>query len=336
MTTPLPAPAREPAPRWPGTTARRIPATFKQQPEDFVVREKLPFAASGAGEHLYLEIEKRGLGTPELARMLADAHGIEHVDVGFAGMKDKQAVTRQWFSLRGVDAFDEVLEAWPELQVLQTTRHQHKLRRGMLAGNSFQILLRDVPPSEDPTPVLVRLSAEGAPNYFGAQRFGWDNFSLASAWLKDRRRRRVSRFKEGLYRSVVRSYLFNEVLAARVRESSWQSTLEGDVLDERGLPTAPLWGRGRTATTEGALSIERAALAPYAELLEGLEHAGLKQDRRSLVLRAGNLSWCRDTDGNLAVSFFLPAGQYATSFLGDAFALTEGGESASELMEVLP
>ncbi len=268
--------------------------------------------------------------------MLADAHGIEHVDVGYAGMKDKQAVTRQWFSLRGVSAVDGTLADWPELRVLRTTRHQHKLRRGMLAGNAFRIVLRDLPQGQDPVPGLERLRDQGAPNYFGAQRFGWDNFSTASTWLKARRRRRVSRFKAGLYLSVVRSYLFNEVLAARVLEASWRQPLEGDHLDGRALPTAPLWGRGRTATSGCALEIERAALAPHDVLLEGLEHAGLKQDRRSLAMQAEGLDWEFGTDGQLVVTFSLAAGQYATSFLGDAFALTQGDGAASELVETVP
>ena len=114
----------------------------------------------GEGEHLLIELEKTGIGTPELARMLADAHGIDHVDVGYAGMKDKQAVTSQWFSLRGVAELDETVEAIDGVRVLKQIRHRQKLRRGELAGNDFRIRLRAVDPvtrlSRPPRPSLGR------------------------------------------------------------------------------------------------------------------------------------------------------------------------------------
>lgn len=318
--------------QWPRSNDHEpVPVRLKSQPEDFQVRELLPFEPAGDGEHLLLEIEKRCLGTPELARMLADAHGIDHVDVGYAGMKDKHALTRQWFSLRGVTELDETVAAIDGIRVLGCTKHQQKLRRGQLGGNEFRILLR--PPQLDSggqgvldaaaTEAAVNsLGAQGAPNYFGGQRFGWDNLRKAATWLGDRRRRRLSKFKQGLYLSVLRSFLFNEVLAARVTAGNWRVLLDGDVPDTDGRPTGPLWGRGRSATAGSAAELEQAALTPHAKVQDGLEYAGLDQARRSLAMLPIGFERA-DCDEGLLLSFTLGPGQYATSLLADRFDLQE-------------
>lgn len=295
-----------------------IPARFKTTAADFVVREKLAFEPTGEGEHLLLHIEKTGLGTPDLARLLARAHGVEPAAVGYAGMKDKRAVTSQWFSLAGVPAPEDSLGGVDGVRVLGQTRHARKLRRGEIARNEFEIVLRGLG-TRDPLPALERLDREGAPNYFGAQRFGRDNLEKAAAWLPRRRRVRVSRFRQGLYLSALRSYLFNQVLAERVRRGSWQSSIDGDVLSD-GLPTGPLWGRGRSPASGEAAACEREVLEAHRELLDGLEHAGLVQDRRRLVLRAAGLAWSREGE-TLSLSFSLPTGGYATSFLSEVFEL---------------
>jgi tRNA pseudouridine13 synthase len=298
-------------------------------PEDFGVCERLRIEPSGEGEHLLLEVAKTGIGTPELARMLADAHGIDPVDVGYAGMKDKRAVTCQWFSLRGVQALDDSLETIDGVRVLRQARHRQKLRRGDLQGNDFKIRLRAVDPAQG-LAAASRLASAGVPNYFGEQRFGWDNLQKATAWLSERRRRRLARFKQGLYLSVLRSFLFNEVLAHRVAAGNWNRVMEGDFLDASGRPTGPLWGRGRTETDALAAVLEEAALAPHAAILEGLEHAGLTQARRSFVLRPEAFSCAALNDG-IELSFSLGPGEYATSLLMDRFELQSGGEIATNV-----
>jgi tRNA pseudouridine13 synthase len=314
---------------WPRSTAENpIPARIKVTCEDFVVRERLGIAPSGEGEHLLVEIEKSGMTTPELARMLADAHGLDHVDVSYAGMKDKRAVTSQWFSLRGVDVLDEAVATIDGVRLLDQTRHSRKLRRGELAGNEFCIRLRSVD-AERACERITSMAETGAPNYFGAQRFGRDNLEKATAWLSSRRRRRVTRFKQSLYLSVLRSFLFNEVLARRVAAGNWNRVMEGDCLDANGDPTGPLWGRGRTATDALAATLETSALAPHVALLEGLEHAGVTQARRAFVLRPRDLTVHPLQEG-VEVRFVLGPGGYATSLLADRFDLIEGPE------EVLP
>ena len=306
---------------WPGAADSRIPARIKVEPEDFRVDETLSFIPDGEGEHLLVKLRKRALGTPELARLLARLHGIREVDVGYAGMKDRHAVTSQWFSLRGVAALESRVAALPGVRVEELTRHTRKLRRGELAANHFSILLRGVCP-EDAQEALEALRHSGAPNYFGGQRFGRHNLAEAAHWLNRRRRSRCSKFRQGLYLSTLRSFLFNEVLAARVRDGTWQSLLAGDVPDDEGGPTGPLWGRGRSPTGSEAAQVECGVLAAHRTIMEGLEHAGLNQARRSFVVRAADMTW-RAEAGQLRVGFRLRPGQYATSFLREGFALSE-------------
>ncbi len=291
-------------------------AQFKAAVEHFVVRETLSFEPSGSGEHQYLLVRKRGLNTSDVAARIARQAGVPTRDVGYAGMKDKWAVADQWFSVAGSDfdvaGFGE--EQDEELAVLTQSRHEKKLKRGAVAKNSFEILLTgvaDVPPIED-----TRF-----PNYFGPQRLGQDNVARAKAWIVNRRRRRISPFKQGLYLSVLRSVLFNAVLDMRVNQGNWCEPLSGDVLDEEGNPTAPMWGRGRSATAGEAAEIEAAALAPFEKIMEALEFAGVVQGRRSLLARAEALVVESDADGDVRLAFDLPSGSYATVFLAQHFEL---------------
>ena len=293
-------------------------ARLKSRPEHFQVNERLAFTPTGEGEHQLVRVEKRGINTTDAAARLARAAGVPSRDVGYAGQKDKHAVTCQWFSVPGSAIADGVLDE--ATTVLETARHARKLRPGDAQSNEFSITLAglDQRPGEL-TPTFA--------NYFGPQRFGGDNLERARQWVLERRRRRVSRYKQGLYLSVLRSDLFNKVLDARREDGSLCRTLAGDVPDAFGLPTAPLWGRGRSATSGAALEIEQRALAPYADLLEALEHAGVQQARRSMVAEAQALTLGDLQDGCLTVQFTLPAGCYATTFLANHFELVDASSA---------
>ncbi len=307
--------------RWPSAyRMAKLPAGFKTRLQDFVVTEQLEFEPTGGGEHLFLSIEKCNVSTPEVAQMLARRFAVPGLDVSYAGMKDKKALARQWFSVRG--GADDTLvpgEFAPGVRLLELQRHQRKLKRGQIAHNQFAIKLRGSV-DDDWTARLEKLASDGAPNYFGPQRFGWDNVERACDWLPHRRSRRISKFKHGLYLSVLRSFLFNEVLAARVAAGNWAEPVVGDAT-QQGQPTGPLWGRGRSAAQSQAREIEVSALAPHAQVCLGLEHAGLSQQRRSLVSKPQEMSWEKLADDELLVRFALPAGGYATSLLGEVFAL---------------
>jgi tRNA pseudouridine13 synthase len=315
-------------PQWPHAyPASGASATLKLLNQDFVVTELPLQLPSGEGEHLWLEIEKNGANTAFVAQQLAEAAGVQERDVGYAGLKDRHAITRQWFSIylpKG-ETPDLTLFQHPEFKVLSQSRHVKKLRPGDLQGNRFRIVLREVTGDRDSIEAnLKAVASHGAPNYFGAQRFGFDggNVEQGRAMLAREIRVRNPK-KKGIYLSAVRSFVFNEVLALRIQQGLWGKTLPGDVIDEAGRPTGPLWGRGRVTATDHALALESAVAERHATLCDGMEHAGLDQERRALVARPVGMSWEWPHADQLVITFSLPAGTYATSVLNEILRATE-------------
>ena len=315
-------------PQWPHAyPASGASATLKCLNEDFIVTELPLQLPSGEGEHIWLDIEKNGANTAFVAQQLAEATRVQKVDVGYAGLKDRYAITRQWFSvyLPKGETPDLTRLEHPEFKVLSQSRHVKKLRPGDLQGNRFRIVLRDVTGDRDAIEAnLQAVASQGAPNYFGAQRFGHGgaNVERGRAMLARELRERDPK-KKGLYLSAVRSFVFNEVLALRIQQGLWGKTLPGDVMDEAGRPTGPLWGRGRVATTDQAQALENGVAERHATLCNGMEYAGLDQERRALVASPGEMSWEWVQADRLVVAFALPAGTYATSVLDEVLRTTE-------------
>ncbi|MEH0167311.1 tRNA pseudouridine(13) synthase TruD [Roseateles microcysteis] len=323
-------------PQWPHAyPASGASATLKLLNEDFIVTELPLQQPCGEGEHIWLEIEKNGANTAFVAQQLALAAGVQEWDVGYAGLKDRYAITRQWFSIyrpKG-EALDLTQLQHPEFKVVSQSRHVKKLRPGDLQGNRFRIVLRDLSGDAGAGANAVMaaveanlqaVAAQGAPNYFGAQRFGFDggNVEQGRAMLAREIRVRNPK-KKGIYLSAVRSFVFNEVLALRIEQGLWGKSLPGDVMDEAGRPTGPLWGRGRVITTEQAQALENSVAERHAVLCDGMEHAGLDQERRSLVASPVDMSWEWPQANQLVLNFSLPAGTYATSILGEILRTTE-------------
>ena len=162
-----------------------IGGILKQRREDFFVQEIPLYEPSGQGEHVYCEIEKVGLSTFEAVDRLAQALGVNPRDIGYAGMKDANAVTQQVFSIAGTDESAVMNLHLAGLRVLWAARHGNKLRLGHLKGNRFAAKIRQVNPTDvlKLAPVIEQLQKRGMPNYFGAQRFGrrGDNHKLGAA-----------------------------------------------------------------------------------------------------------------------------------------------------------
>jgi tRNA pseudouridine13 synthase len=173
------------------------------------------------------------------------------------------------------------------------------------------------------------------PNYFGTQRFGHGGGNVEHGRAMLAREIRVrSPTMKGLYLSAVRAYVFNEVLALRIERQLWGRTLPGDVMDEAGRPTGPLWGRGRVSTTDEAQALENGVAERHAAVCVGMEHAGLDQERRALVAIPADLSWAWPQADRLVLEFSLPAGAYATSVLKEILRTVQPdrlreGESAA-------
>ena len=323
---------------------------MRATPEDFVVEEIDAFEASGSGEHLLLTVEKRGMNTAFAASAIARWAGIAEMGVGYAGMKDRHAVTRQRFSvhLPGREAPDVALLETQGLRVMRSERHHRKLPRGALAGNRFELVLREIEGDRDGIDArLATMAARGVPNSFGEQRFGrgGDNVVNALAMFSGRRVRREQRT---MLLSAARSELFNRVLARRVEEGCWDRGIEGEVwmldgshsvfgpepstsaLEARVSnfdihPTAPMWGRGTLRSTGRSLALETSALADAdaMSLRLGLESAGLKQERRATRVRPSELAWQWLGDGGLRLCFALPPGCYATTVLCELGAVSD-------------
>jgi tRNA pseudouridine13 synthase len=319
-----------------------LSARMRGVPEDFLVAEVDAFEPTGSGEHLLLTIEKRGMNTAFAASRIAQWAGVADVAIGYAGLKDRHAVTRQRFSVhlpKRIAPDIATLES-PDLRVLASAWHAKKLPRGALAGNRFDLVLRDVEGARSAIDARLQAIADhGVPNYFGEQRFGrgGDNVAGALAMFAGRRMRREQRT---MLLSAARSELFNRVLAARVHAGCWDRGLDGEVwmldgsrsvfgpepaspaLDARLAafdihPTGPLWGRGALRSTAAALELETVAVADGEgpALRAGLEAAGLKQERRATRLRPGGLHWEWLDGTTLRLGFGLPPGSYATTVL---------------------
>lgn len=302
-----------------------VKATIKAQPEDWRVDERLGWGFTGSGEHRYLYIEKRNMNTTAVAAELVRRYSVRPQDVGYAGLKDKWAITRQWFSVTTPDDSIDHELARPVshgeeqyYRCLESARHLRKLRRGEHQRNDFTVRLGCE--LDLAVPLLAQL-AQPFVNYFGPQRFGGDNLAAAKRWLVDRRPRRVNKVRRGLYLSVARSYLFNLIAAARERQGCASTAVPGDL---SGQLVASLWGRGRSPFTGQALAIENAAVQQELALCHGLEMAGVNRGLRPLLVQPSNFSFAQHpATAILEVSFSLPPGAYATVMLQRCFEVKD-------------
>ncbi len=328
--------------------------SIRGEPDQFQVEERLGFEFSGSGEHDYLYIEKSGTNTAWLAKQLATYAGIPIRDVGYAGLKDRHALTRQWFSIRQKSATSPDWQnfAAEGVRLLDVRRHRRKLKRGAHKGNRFRIAIRNRADQWDKKDVDARLNkitACGVPNYFGPQRFGRQGRNV------DRCRRllagaKAPRLERSLALSAGRSLLFNAILDARVRAATWDVIQPGECVSLDGSrsvfaadcvtpelearcntfdihPSATLWGRGAPLSRGAVAELEQAIAGKEPELSAGLCTAGLKAASRPLRLRVDDVSAQIDED-LLWLEFSLVPGGYATAVLRE-FGAVEDADGSS-------
>lgn len=304
----------------------------------------------GEGEHSWLLVRKRNSNTPWVAQQLARFAGVPLSAVSYAGLKDRRAVTEQWFSVHLPGRPDP---GWPDLahddfEVLSAQRHLRKLKTGTLLGNRFELRIREL----DIDPALLeqridQVATGGFPNYFGPQRFGRGGSNLDEAARMFRQpRRRIARAKRSIYLSAVRSALFNRVLAARVDNRSWNRALPGEALQLEGKsacfvvdtpdeetgrrtaalelhPTGPLCGDGESLCRGEALAFEQQQLLGREGWIGALRQARVNSSRRALRVVPRDLHWQDEGSHCGLLSFYLPAGSYATSLLDELIAVVE-------------
>ncbi len=315
---------------------------YKQQYEDFIVIEELGFDLTGEGEHILVYLEKKDCNTIYVAEQLAKYVGISAKNVSYAGLKDRQAVTQQWFSLHmpGKETPDFSQFDLAGCRILQINRHNKKLKIGALKGNRFKIILRNLSDKQAIEPKLNLIKQYGVPNYFGEQRFGREqnNMTQAIKWasgeisVKDRKKR-------SFYLSAARSAIFNEIVSQRIEQNIQQTVLDGDILqlsksnswfvsssDELPLLqqrlqnseiniTAPMVGDSPLGTASVALEFETNCLKRWSCFEELFKKERMATIRRSILLRPEQLEWQWISENDIEISFYLPSGCYATSVL---------------------
>jgi tRNA pseudouridine13 synthase len=320
---------------------------LRTRDEDFEVDEQPAYLPSGEGDHVFVHVEKRGITTLDAGRALARAAGVFERDVGHAGLKDKRAVARQWFSLPAPADVERMAALELDgIRVLAAARHRNKLRTGHLIGNRFRLRVRDLgcDPAEATrraTAIFARLdAAPGAPNWYGEQRFGHagDNARIGRAILRGDGGPRMPRGRERrLHVSALQSELFNDFLLRRVHDGLYRRVIAGDVLarTESGgqfastdpvadqvrleagevVVTGPMYGHDMRRPAEGSEAARREdeVLADAELTLEAFRPLGklAPGTRRALSIRPEGPEATADGD-HLVLAFTLPPGAYAT------------------------
>jgi tRNA pseudouridine13 synthase len=295
-------------------------------------------------------LRKDGWTTLAAAEVLSRWAGVSVRQVGFAGQKDRHAVTEQWFSIQLPGRPDPNIDwDWPAgLEITKRARHDRKLRRGALLGNHFQITIRECSGEREKIDQRLKMIAlNGVPNYFTEQRFGraGENVQRAKDFFAGRYH--PARSSRSMLISAARSSVFNQILAARVRDKSWNQPQRGDLMMLSGShsvfliedvdaeitqrvrqgdlhPSGSLPGETGKLVVEGAVrELEDRVACQQPELMQGLIKQRVKAARRSLRVIPEGLGslWLDDT--TLKLDFALPAGSYATAVLRELFEYTD-------------
>ncbi|OOF46137.1 tRNA pseudouridine(13) synthase TruD [Rodentibacter trehalosifermentans] len=327
-------------------TPPKSTALLKQYCADFVVKEDLGYDMSGEGEFVALKVRKTGCNTLFVGEKLAQFAGVSVRNMGYAGLKDRQAVTEQWFCLQmpGQETPDFSGFALEGVELLEVTRHHRKIRTGSLQGNDFDILLRGAKESEELKERLNFVANFGFPNYFTEQRFGRDGHNLTQAlrWAKGEIQVK-DRKKRSFYLSAARSEIFNFVVAARIEQDLAQQILLNDIVQLNGshswfkadegedlnalqvrlenqdiLLTAPLIGEENPQASD----IENALVEQHEVFSSLMKQERMKAARRPLLMRPAHFQWQFVEEG-LRLSFYLPAGSYATALIRELVNYSE-------------
>ncbi len=333
-----------------------IEGKFKAAEHEFQVTEILGYEPIGEGEHIYLWIEKTGLNTAYLAEKIAQFVGLPLRAVTYAGRKDKHAKTYQWFGvhLPGKTEVDWQRLDVPGAKVLRASRHNKKLRTGVLKGNTFNITVRDLTGTDGIVQRCETIAEQGVPNYFGQQRFGdtrhderGGNLSLAEKMINGENIR--NRNKRSMTISALRSWLFNQYISERLSALPDYTPMTGDVMQLAGNKsffnanlidqtinhrlstqdiylTAPMWGEGPLDSELDALSFESDVSNKHRSVTQTLNALGLKQERRAIRLFPKDFIWTLDGQ-TLNLTFSLPAGTFATSVLREIVQVSQSTQA---------
>ncbi|MFT6029448.1 MAG: tRNA pseudouridine13 synthase [Oleiphilaceae bacterium] len=289
------------------TTKSPAKGVIKNRVEDFYVEELLYSDSAGEGEHVWLWLEKQGQNTEYVAEKIAQFANVKLMDVGFSGLKDRWAVTRQWFSVYLGNKPEPV---WSDLdlegvEILKHDLHLKKLRRGQHSANKFKIVIRSLEQAEFVEEELKMIRERGFPNYFGAQRFGFNGANLERGERFFSGKLKASRSQRSFYLSAARSFLFNLNLSRSIVQGTWISNELG----------GPLYGDESPGVNELS-EVERDVLKSYPVFAGAIYKNRLKLERRLYSIVPDNFSWKLDNN-ILTLSFELPPGCFATSLISE-------------------
>ncbi len=324
---------------------------LRSEMADFKVFENLPFQPCGEGEHLFIHVRKTGENTAFIAKQLAKHFGVKENLVSYAGLKDRFAVTEQWFGIHvpGKTVFDLSELSIEGVEVLSSARHNKKLRIGALTGNRFQITLKKVTEVEELVRRWHAIVAHGVPNYFGEQRFGIEGGNIEKALSLFSGTKVKDKKKRGIYLSAARSLIFNTMIDERIKNNQFDQLTDGDVcmlagtqsvfiadevddsirkrFSEKDIDiTAPMWGAGELMSTKQIQVFEQSIGSQFQAFCDGLAKFGLKQERRRIRLCVdnANITVTKDGENNTVVlDFSLPAGSYATTVIRELLDYTD-------------
>lgn len=317
--------------------------TIRTVPEDFKVTELSDIELSGVGEHLWLYVQKIGCNTDWVANQLSNVCQVPRKQVGFAGLKDRHAVTKQWFSvqLSKVTDIDKIQSALPdEVTILKSKMHSRKIKTGQLDANQFEIIIRNIAGDKQQIEQnIISIIENGVPNYFGSQRFGHDmgNIQKCQDWFAGTYKVK-SRNLKSLLISTARSHIFNVIVAKRIKDDTWNTPIQGDILQlnkshswfpmSDATPeeitkrlnefdihlTAAMYGEDKVQSSDDCAEFESTIAAQFPIYHTGFEKFRLKQDRRAMRICPIDFSF-QWIDGDLKFNFKLLPGAYATGIM---------------------
>ena len=284
--------------------------------------------------------------------------------VSYAGLKDRFAVTEQWFGIHvpGKQEFDLTDLSIEGVEVISFKRHNKKLRTGALTGNRFELIIRDVTNIKGLYERWEKIVSNGVPNYFGEQRFGIDGGNINAALSLFSGTKVKDKKKRGMYLSAARSRIFNDMINERIQNNTFDTLAIGDVvmlagtqsvfcleevdqvikqrLNDKDIDiTAPMWGSGELMTQAQPKIFEQHIADKHPEFSQGLPRFGLKQERRRIrlviddadieILPQNGVVNNKNEDSTLPtikVSFTLAAGSYATTVLRELIDYKDGSQ----------
>jgi len=312
-------------------------------PKDFKVTELNDIELSGEGEHLWLYVQKTNCNTDWVAKHLSNVCQVPQRQIGYAGLKDRQAITKQWFSIQLPKVLDieKINSALPdEVIIIDAKKHNRKIKTGQLDANEFEIIIREI--QGDKTQIENNIDSiiqNGVPNYFGPQRFGHDmgNIQKAQDWFTGSYKVKTRNLKSLLI-STARSHIFNCIVAKRIKQNLWDKVIEGDILQlnkshswfplSDATPdeitkrlkefdihiTAAMYGEDTVQSSSACAELETLIADQFPIYKKGFEKFRLKQDRRAMRICPIDFKyeWLND---DLLLNFKLLPGAYATGII---------------------